>query len=169
MKPDALQFRPGQYIFRENEASKSMFLIQKGSVAIRKIKPGGYVEIAHVYSGEVIGELSFFDRRPRSASAVALTEVEVLEITFDSLDKTYAKVPDYLKTIIASLAERLRRANDTIRRLQKEVVRETPVASSGDTFSATDALLAVQALIDIPDDIPAVDPLADKDPSKKDE
>jgi hypothetical protein len=55
---------------------------------------------------------------------VALTEVEVLEIEFDSLDKIYENVPDYLKSIISCVAERLRKANETIRRLQRNVVSE---------------------------------------------
>lgn len=118
-------FRPGQYLFREGEPSKCMYLIKKGTVGVRKMKGAAYVEIARIYSNEVIGELSFFDRLPRSAAAVALTEVEALEIGFDSLDKVYAGVPEYMKTIISSVADRLRKANDTIRRLQKNVVSES--------------------------------------------
>ena len=50
---------------------------------------------------------------------MAVTEVEILEIPFLSLDPIYSKVPEYLKTIIVAMAERLRKANDTIRRLTK--------------------------------------------------
>jgi CRP-like cAMP-binding protein len=117
-------FRPGQYLFREGDPSNSLYLIKKGTVAIRKKKGSAHVEIARIYSNEVIGELSFFDRLPRSASAIALTEVEVMEIHFVSLDKIYAGIPDYLKTIMAAVAERLRKANDVIRKLQKTVVEE---------------------------------------------
>ncbi len=117
-------FRPGQYLFREGEASRCMYLIKKGTVSIRKMKGPAYVEIARIYSKEVLGELSFFDRNPRSAAAVAISEVEALEISFESLDKIYAGVPDYLKTIIASVAERLRKADDTIRRLQRNVITD---------------------------------------------
>lgn len=117
-------FRPGQVLFKEGDPSSSMFLLKKGSVAIRKRKGEAFIELARVYSNEVIGELSFFDRQPRSATAVALTEVECLELDFDSLDEVYVKVPEYLKTIMRAVAERLRKANDTIRRLQKQVVSE---------------------------------------------
>jgi CRP-like cAMP-binding protein len=121
--PNILYFRPGQHVFKEGEPSKAMYLVQKGTLSVRKMKGSVHVEIARIYSNEVLGELSFFDRMPRSASALALTEVELLEIRFDSLDPVYDKVPAYLKTIVAAVAERLRRANDTIRRLQKNVIR----------------------------------------------
>lgn len=132
-----------------------MFLVKKGTVGIRKMKGPAHVEIARIYSNEVLGELSFFDRMPRSASAVALTEVEVLEIRFDSLDKIYTGVPDYMKTIIASVADRLRKANDTIRRLQRNVVNEDGSEEQiSDEEPAPEDLLAAIAEID---SLPAAD------------
>jgi len=125
-QPHQRYYRPGEYLFKEGEPSRCLFLVKKGTVSIRKMKGAAYVELARIYSNEVLGELSFFDRHPRSAAAIALTEVEVLELHFDSLDKIWKQVPDYLKTIIAALAERLRKANDTIRRLQNNVVTDAP-------------------------------------------
>jgi CRP/FNR family cyclic AMP-dependent transcriptional regulator len=150
--PKTKVLSPGTYLFREGEASKSLFLIKRGSVGIRKAKGSVFVELARLYSNEVVGELSFFDRHPRSASAISLTEVEVLEITFDSLEKIYQGVPDYLKTIMASVADRLRKADDQIRRLQKETVEETGNVDSteSDTPSAAD-VLAATADIDVSD------------------
>ncbi len=141
--PNHAFYRPGQVLFKEGEASRSIFLILKGTVAIRKMKGPDQVELARIYSNEVLGELSFFDRSARSASAVALTEVETTEISFESLEHIYSTVPDYLKTIVASMAERLRKANDMIRRLQREVVQESAEIKSGDErLSATEVLAA---------------------------
>ncbi len=162
-------FRPGQYLFRESDPSKSMFIIKKGTVAIRKRKGTAHVEIARIYSNEVLGEISFFDRLPRSASAIALTEVQVLEIQFDSLDKIYEGVPDYMKTIIASVADRLRKANDMIRRLQKNVVfdEDQGKAKKGDEPSAADILAATAGIgSEMPSDSPVE--VSDKESPKDD-
>ncbi len=138
-------FRPNQYLFKEGEACQSLFLIKKGTVAVRKMKGNAFVEVARIYSNEVVGELSFFDRLPRSASAMALTEVEALEITFESLDKIYGSVPDYLKTIMASVADRLRKANDLIRRLQKTVISEGGSEKSEEESAATESAADILA------------------------
>ncbi len=148
--PVIKEYRPGQYIFQEGTQSDCMYLIKKGTVGIRKRKGSAWVEIARVYANEVLGELSFFDRQPRSASAVAMTEVEVMELKFDGLDKLWNQIPDYMKTIMASVAERLRRANDTIRRLQKDVIVEDvkgkPIGaespSASDVMAATANILS---------------------------
>jgi CRP/FNR family transcriptional regulator, cyclic AMP receptor protein len=117
-------YRTGDHLFHEGQPSDSLFIIQKGSVEIRKKKAGGFIPIAKVYSGEVLGELSFFDKKPRSASAVAMQDVEVVQVGFDAMEKILNKVPGYLKTIVVAMAERLRKANDSIRKLQKNVERD---------------------------------------------
>lgn len=147
MTPVERFFRPGQNLFKEGENSHCMYLVRKGAVSVRKTKGSAFVEIARIHTNEVIGELSFFDRQPRSATAVAITEVEALEITFDALDKIYGQVPDYMKSIIACVVDRLRKANDTIRRLQKNVIGEgaTPGAPGSGDEADVEALLAATA------------------------
>lgn len=73
------------------------------------------VELAKINEKEVLGELSFLDRQPRNATAVAVTACELLEIPFASLDVEYAKVPDYIRKIISAVSNRLRAADDIIR------------------------------------------------------
>lgn len=141
--PTSRLLRPGQFLFRESEASHSVYLIKKGTISIRKAKKNGQVEIARIYANEILGELSFFDRCPRSAAAVALTEVEALEIPFQSLDKIFASVPVYFKSIMASVSERLRKADELIRRLQTELVNDADVLKL-EEFSAGDALAALE-------------------------
>jgi CRP-like cAMP-binding protein len=118
-------YKAGEFLFHEGEPSNCIFIVSQGMIAVRKKKGTAFIEIARLGMNEVLGELSFFDRKPRSASALAVTDVEALEIDFGSLDKIYATVPDYIKTIMGAVASRLRRANDTIRKLQKDTVEAT--------------------------------------------
>lgn len=114
------KYKPGTVLFREGDVSRSIFIVKSGAISIQKANGPSHVEIARLKAGEVIGELSFFDRLPRSATAIALIDSEANEITFEDMDKIYASVPEYLKTIMASMADRLRKANDQIKTLQKK-------------------------------------------------
>jgi CRP/FNR family cyclic AMP-dependent transcriptional regulator len=139
--------RQGEYLFQEGDIPRAMYLLQKGTISVRKAKGTGEIELAQLKQGDVLGELSFFDRKPRSASAVALVQTELLEIDFESLDKIYSQVPEYLQSIIANVVHRLRKANDTIKKLQKEQATDPSKRQSSqedpDGFSA---LAAIRAL-----------------------
>jgi CRP/FNR family transcriptional regulator, cyclic AMP receptor protein len=138
------KFAKDEILFNEGDAPRSIFIIQSGVVAIRKKKTGGFIELARVNTNEVLGEMSFFDRQPRSADAVALTPiVEAIEIEFSAMEKIFTSIPSYMQAIVRSMADRLRKANDTIRRLEKNVVsNEAP--APGPTDDAAAALKALE-------------------------
>jgi CRP/FNR family cyclic AMP-dependent transcriptional regulator len=119
MPVEKKSYKSEQFIFREGDPSGALYIVQKGGIVIRTLRGSQVIELGRIQAGEVIGELSFFDRLPRSASAVALMDVEVLEIPFEDLEKVYQAMPGYMKTLVASLADRLRSANDTIRELRQ--------------------------------------------------
>lgn len=147
MQPKTRSFKPGENLFHEGQPSQSLFVIKKGTVVIRKRRGSGFIDLAKVFENEVLGEVSFFDRNPRSASAIALTEVEVIEIPFDGLEKVYSTLPDYLRTIISSLAERLRRANDRIRKFEEASPEQVPDSSGeGEPLDAAAALVAAAGI-----------------------
>lgn len=145
-------FSPRSYLFREGDQANSLFLIQSGTVSVRKLKKDGEVEIARIYANEVIGEISFFDKQPRSASAVALTETQATEIRYDALEAVINAVPPFMKTIMAGMAERLRRADDKIRKLEDTVVQEAPTNIKEKEYSASDVLSQIDNLNSDKDD-----------------
>lgn len=115
-----ISFRAGQYIFKESDPGFCMYLIRAGKVSIQKSSESGPIEVSQVGVNQIIGELSFFDRQPRSADVVALSNVELVEIPFESLDPIFGSAPDYLRKIMTSLAERLRDADNTIAELKEQ-------------------------------------------------
>jgi CRP-like cAMP-binding protein len=105
-------------LFEEGDQSKNMYLIKAGAIRIFKRKGDGKIEIETLRSGQVVGELSFFDGQTRSASAEALVTTEVIEITRAALDAALNQAPEWLVTLIKTITSRLRGANNRIRILE---------------------------------------------------
>jgi len=62
----------GEVIFQEGSHREELYLIKKGTVAIRRhAEDDGDKDIAQFVGGEVFGEMDLLDTAPRSASAVA--------------------------------------------------------------------------------------------------
>jgi CRP-like cAMP-binding protein len=120
-------YRAGECLFQEGAESGCLYLVKVGRVSIRKAVDDGYIEIAQIGPNQVIGEIGFFDRRPRSADAVAITYCELIEIPYESLAPLFDPAPDYIKRIMTGLAGRLRDADEVIREL-KERLQENEVS-----------------------------------------
>lgn len=117
----ATTFRTGEALFHEGNDSASLFLIKVGRISIRKSVEGGFIEIAQVGPNQVIGEVGFFDEKPRSADAVAVGYCEAVEIPYEALKPIFDPAPDYLKKIMVGLASRLRDADEIIRELKEKL------------------------------------------------
>jgi CRP/FNR family cyclic AMP-dependent transcriptional regulator len=115
---------PGQILFNEGDVANSMYIIQKGQLRLFRPKGKGFVEIAVLRAGEVLGEMAYFDpdTKTRSVSAAAITSVDIIEISFNALDKTMAALNPWFKTLINTLAERLRKTNERVKALENNSV-----------------------------------------------
>jgi CRP/FNR family cyclic AMP-dependent transcriptional regulator len=113
--------KPGEVLFDDGELASSLYIIQKGQLRLYKPKGKGFIEIAVLRTGEVIGEMAYFDDKgggKRSCSASAMVTSDVIEISFTAFAKTMAGLNPWFKTIIHTLAKRLRETNSRVKELE---------------------------------------------------
>ena len=112
---EEIRIGAGERILAENESSRSLYLLQEGQVKISigyPLKLRKDLPIRTLAAGDVFGEFSFIDRRPRSASARAVTDVRMLVLSRPDYDRLAQERPDIalalLQNIAVTLTERIR-------------------------------------------------------------
>lgn len=108
----------GDILFREGDASDAMYVIKSGRIAITKAKGNGEIVLAEKKSGEMLGEMAFFDDKPRSAGAKALSDAEVITLPFAALHAQFKTFPEWLKAVVRTVNGQLRDANARIKNLE---------------------------------------------------
>jgi CRP/FNR family cyclic AMP-dependent transcriptional regulator len=107
------------------EKSSDLFLINKGRILIFVQNGSQITPLAYLGAKEYIGELSFFDDSNRSASAIALTETEIIKIAGPD---NHNLLPQWLKILGSQITKKIR-INDElirskgIRRTQVETIK----------------------------------------------
>jgi uncharacterized membrane protein len=118
--------RAGEMIFHQGEAATTMFIVADGHVNIHL--PGEQsrrISLKDITQGEYFGELSLFDHMPRSASAVATTDVTLLELSADTLSRYLETRPAAAMAILRVMTQRLRATNTLLsERATKNVVEQ---------------------------------------------
>jgi hypothetical protein len=105
----------GAVIVREGAAGNSMFVISEGSVQVRtRDKHGEDVVLTDLKEGEFFGEVSLLKGVRRTATIVALQDVELLEMTKSDLDRISKKYPFIMKTVENFYAERVQHTVETL-------------------------------------------------------
>ncbi len=109
-------YKLGETIFRETEDGASLYVIRKGEVKACKATPDGeLMTLMLMKDGDIFGEMSFLDERPRSATIVALSNVEAYSIDkhdFEGLVDDYPRlIYKMLKNIIFTIHNIVRGMN----------------------------------------------------------
>jgi S1-C subfamily serine protease/rhodanese-related sulfurtransferase len=99
-------FKAGEVIVKEGaDAKGEAFLIHSGSVQIRRTFEGVEKVLSTLGEGELIGELALFREAPRSADAVAATDVELIVINNDRLDWLIRNRPQVTREVVRRLSD----------------------------------------------------------------
>lgn len=103
-------YAAGQTIFREGEPGRELFVIKSGAVEIRT----GNRLLETLHEDEIFGEMALIDDSPRSATAVAKTEVVAAPVGEKQYLFLVRHTPYFALKVMRVLAERLRRQNKAV-------------------------------------------------------
>jgi CRP-like cAMP-binding protein len=105
-------YRRGEALFSEGDVADRVFLVERGWVTLRIATPsGGEVILGLWGSGDVLGELSALDGEPRTATALAVDEVEAVVAPASAMRGLLERQPELAGELLRLLASRLRDAN----------------------------------------------------------
>ncbi len=123
-------FRDNTMIFCENEPGDEAYVIQSGKVKITKITVDEEVLLAVLTPGDIFGEMSLLENKPRSASAISYGDVKALAINRANFAGMVQAQPQLAIKIIQLLSERIWTA---YRQLENLMIKE-PLARIYDTL-----------------------------------
>ncbi len=119
-------FETDEVIVREGDVAQRMYLIEQGQLRVmgqvalddqRKIKPG----LADLGPGDLFGEMTLFEKHPRTATVTAIEPGRLLEIDCVALSGYLDAHPEtgylLLKALFQVLMERLSKANERLEHL----------------------------------------------------
>ena len=70
--------------------------------------------LAHMLNGDLFGELALIDEKPRSATAVAITDAELITLDRETFNREVSANPDQMRQLLKIFTERLRHMDDMV-------------------------------------------------------
>jgi CRP-like cAMP-binding protein len=127
-------FQPGEMIFSEFEPGDTFYLIQSGRVELVKIIGDIERTLDVLQPSEMFGEMAILENSPRSATAIALDTVKVLEFNSQNFEVLMLGNPQIALKLLKMFAKRI---YDSKRRFMILTLDE-PQAKIADVFLMLD-------------------------------
>jgi CRP-like cAMP-binding protein len=116
------RYESGEVILREGDTGETAYIIDHGQVEVTKQLDGRAVHLAYIGAGDVFGEMSMIDDRPRSATITAVEPTVVREVHREGFYDGLQSHPEVALNLLKVLFERLREAHATILQLQRGIM-----------------------------------------------
>ena len=118
------RFPAGEAVFREGDASTTCYVIRSGHArAVRGHADGRQITLASLGPGDIFGELAMFDDERRSATVETIDALEALAVRGEDMRRLMLEHADLAVKLAASLARRLRAANERLARQSFQTVQ----------------------------------------------
>jgi len=106
---ESRRFKAGSTIFREGDEANELFVIKSGKVRIQI----GNRTLTELGPDTIFGEMALIDNEPRSATAIAVTDVELVPVGEKQFLFLVSQTPYVALKVMRVLVQRLRATNKT--------------------------------------------------------
>ncbi len=113
---DEANVRKGNTLFKFGDPGDSLYLVRKGEMELFvKDHTGEKIVLAVAKPGDMFGELSLLDNGPRTATALALDDTELLVLDRGDLLLFLRKKPDAALDMLTVMGQRMRQTGELLR------------------------------------------------------
>jgi hypothetical protein len=102
-----LDFEPGEYVYRQDDDSRALYLVMKGVVEITvpRRTPGSKDPVVDQFgSGQIFGDVALLADIPRKTDAVALTHTTLMVLTREAINDATKLHPFIASRLFLNLA-----------------------------------------------------------------
>lgn len=108
------EYADGEVICRQGEIGDRMYIIQAGQATVIREVDGTDIFLAELTAGDFFGEMSLFDRSPRSATVRAKGRARVLTLDKRTFLRGVHEDPSLAYRMLQQMCKRIRRLTDDV-------------------------------------------------------
>lgn len=113
----AYPLKKGEFLFKEGDVTKGLYLVHSGKIEISKTTPDGWRQtLAVITPGNFFGELALIEKRNHQATAKAIENTDLIKLLkedFERMEKENAAVAmQIVKKLALVMSNNLRRMNE---------------------------------------------------------
>ncbi len=114
-------FKSGEVLIHEGEDNRDLYILSDGVIEVSVKNELSPVVVSEVHSPEILGELSFLNGTPRTATVTAKTDVEVFILSYEKVKQDISDIPAWFKLILRTFTSRMKSCDEKIKEYDHKI------------------------------------------------
>lgn len=108
---EIVSVQKNEFLFKQGDPADSMYIVKSGKISLLISNGTTEKEIDTASMGQLLGEMSLFDKKSRSAGAKAIIDSTLIKLPYNKLEEELKNMPEWVQAVLKRLSEKIREAN----------------------------------------------------------
>ena len=118
---ESRKFKAGEVIIKEGEENRDLYILSAGTLEVSVKNKKQKIVVSQITSPEILGEISFLNGSPRTATVSAKTDVEMFILSYDKVHQELAEIPSWFRMVLMAFTNRMKSCDTKIKEYDQRV------------------------------------------------
>lgn len=114
-------YKAGEVIIHEGEETRDLFILSQGNLEVSVHAEPNKIVVSEIKSPEILGEISFLNGTPRTATVTAKTDVEMFILSYAKVQQEMSEIPTWFRLVLLAFTNRMKDCDVKIKEYDKKV------------------------------------------------
>ena len=115
------KYKAGEVIIHEGEENRDLYVLSEGILEVSVKDKSQKIVVSEIASPEILGEISFLNGSPRTATVSAKTDVEIFILSYEKVKLELSDIPTWFRMVLLAFTNRMKSCAVTIKEYDLKV------------------------------------------------
>jgi len=117
------KYKAGEVIINEGEENRDLYILSEGLLEVSVQDESQKIVVSEIASPEILGEISFLNGTPRTATVSAKTDVEIFILSYEKAQQELSDIPTWFRMVLLAFTNRMKSCDAKIKEYDQKVTQ----------------------------------------------
>jgi len=118
---ESKKYKAGEVVIHEGEKNRDLYILSDGFLEVSVKSGDKKIVVSEIAAPEILGEISFLNGSPRTATVSAKSDVEIFILSYDKVQQELSEIPTWFKMVLLAFTNRMKSCDAKIKEYDQKV------------------------------------------------
>ncbi|MDX1776153.1 MAG: cyclic nucleotide-binding domain-containing protein [Desulfobulbales bacterium] len=118
---ESKKYKAGEIIIQEGEENRDLYILSNGLLEVSVKGGDNNIVVSEIAAPEILGEISFLNGSPRTATVSARSDVEIFILSYEKVKQELSDIPTWFKMVLMAFTNRMKSCDAKIKEYDQKL------------------------------------------------